>query len=354
MDQNLNGGAGAGAVYTQSNDPAGNQVIAFRRAGDGKLTRLGTYDTGGLGTGKPHLASQGSVVLSGDGRWLIAINAGSDDVSVFAVGSEGLALVDRVPAGGTAPSSVALYGELLYVLSSGGGPAPAGVHGFRFDDHGRIHQLEGSWRELSKADADPAQIGFSPDGRTLVVTERATDSISTFAVGRDGYAEGLTTIPSSGATPYGFDFTSAGVLIVTEAAGGKPGAASASSYALSQSGGLSLISGSVGDTRSEVCWAAISPDGRRVYVTNFGDGTVSTYAIGDEGRIRLLRPVAATTVEGQKGVRDEAVSRDGRYLYALHADAHELFGWQIHEDGDLTPVGSFGDLPTAVAGLASS
>jgi 6-phosphogluconolactonase len=347
-------GEGGAGVYTQTNDPGGNQIIAYRRAADGALAPLGAYDTGGLGTGKPHLASQGSVVLSGDGRWLYAVNAGSDDLSVFAVGADGLALVDRVDAGGVRPTSIAVRGELLYVLSTGGAGDPASLHGFRVGDDGRIAPLGGSRRQLSRPDADPAQIGFSPDGGTLVVTERATDSISSYAVGPDGSADGPTVISSSGATPYGFDFTRAGVLVVTEAAGGKVGAASASTYALAGPGSLSLVSGSVGDTRSEVCWAAISPDDRHVYVTNFGDGTVSSYTIADDGRLELLQPVAGTTVEGQKGLRDEALSRDGRYLYALHADVRQLFGWRVQQDGSLTPVGAFGGLPTTVAGLAAS
>jgi 6-phosphogluconolactonase len=143
-------------------------------------------------------------------------------------------------------------------------------------------------------------------------------------------------------------------LVVTEAAGGEIGAASASSYALAGPGSLSLVSGSVGNTRSEVCWAAISPDSRYVYVTNFGDGTISSYAIAEDGRLELLQPVAGATVEGQPGVRDEAISRDGRCLFALHADVQQLFGWQVDQDGTLTPVGAFGDLPTTVAGLAAN
>jgi 6-phosphogluconolactonase (cycloisomerase 2 family) len=345
-------GDGAG-VYTQTNDPGGNQIIAFRRSGDGTLTQLGAYDTGGRGTGTPHLASQGSVVLSDDGRWLFAVNAGSDDLSVFAVAPDGLALVERVDAGGVRPTSVAAHQDRLFVLSTGDQGAPASLHGFRLGDGGQLTALEGSRRQLSRPDADPAQIGFSPDGGTLVVTERATDSISSYVVGQDGRIEGPTVIPSSGATPYGFDFTEAGVLVVTEAVGGKLGAASASSYALAGPGSLSLVSGSVGDTRSEVCWAAVTPDNRHVYVTNFGDGTISSYTIVADGALELLQPVAGTTVEGQKGVRDEALSRDGRYLFALHADVQQLFGWQVHQDGSLTPVGTFGDLPTTIAGLAA-
>jgi 6-phosphogluconolactonase len=272
---------------------------------------------------------------------------------VFAVAADGLKLVDCVEAGGVRPTSVAVHGELLYVLSTGGLGAPASLHGFKLSDDGQLTPLEGSRRQVSRPDADPAQIGFSPDGRTLVVTERATDSISSYAVGQDGSAEGPAVMASSGATPYGFDFTPAGVLVVTEAAGGEIGAASASTYALAGADSLSLVSGSVGDTRSEVCWAAISPDNRYVYVTNFGDGTISSYTIAADGRLELLQPVAGATIEGQKGIRDEAISRDGRYLYALHADVQQLFGWQVDQDGTLTPVGAFGDLPTTVAGLAA-
>src|SRR5207244_893958 len=138
---------------------------------------LGSYSTGGRGTGKPHLASQSSVVLSGDGRWLLVTNAGSDDLSLFAVGPDGLELADRVASGGSGPTSVAVHGDLVYVLNNG---APS-IGGFRLED-GKLRPLGGSTRPLSADDADPAQISFSRDGRTLVVTERGTNSISSFTV----------------------------------------------------------------------------------------------------------------------------------------------------------------------------
>jgi 6-phosphogluconolactonase len=79
-----------------------------------------------------------------------------------------------------------------------------------------------------------------------------------------------------------------------------------------------------------------------------------TLVIADDGRLELLQLVAATTVQGQRGVRDEAISRDGRCLYALHADVQQLFGWAVQKHGRLVPVGAFGDLPTTVAGLAAA
>jgi 6-phosphogluconolactonase len=339
-----------GHLYAQTNDADRNEIVAFRRAADGSLTPLGSHDTGGRGTGKPHLASQGSVVLTADRRLLLVANAGSDDVSVFALEPGGPRLVDRAGSGGREPTSIAVHERLVYVLNNGS----ANVAGFGLGADGRLSPLEGSTRSLSDPGADPAQVAFSPDGRTLVATERGTDSIAAYAIDAEGYAEGPTVRRSSGATPYGFDFTEAGVLVVTEAFGGEVGAAAASSYALSAPAALTPVSASVGDTRSEVCWAVVSGDDRFAYVTNFGDGTISSYTIRPDGAIELLDPVAATTVEGEKGVRDEALTPDGRFLYALDADARKVFGWQVRGDGSLAPVGASDGLPATVAGLAAS
>ena len=340
--------AGTPALYVQSNDAVKNEVFAFERRADGTLAQGGRFATGGRGTGKPHLASQSSVVLSDDGRWLLVTNAGSDEISLFQVENGGLRLADRVAAGGKAPTSVAVQGSLVYLLNNGS----PNISGFRLDGDG-LEPLVGSTQLLSSADADPAQISFSPDGKTLVVTERGTNSIASYVVDERGYADGPMTIPSSGATPYGFDFTATGALIVTEAFGGEVGAAAASSYALAAPAQLAPVSGSVADTRSEVCWAAVTGDGRFAYVTNFGDGTISSFGIGEDGSLELLEPIAASTRLGEKGIRDEALTPDGRFLYAIDADAQRVFGWTVGADGRLSPVGEFEGVPATVAGLAA-
>jgi 6-phosphogluconolactonase len=339
----------AAAVYVQTNDAAGNEVLAFERLAGGELAPLGRFATGGRGTGTPHLASQSSIVLTGDGAHLLVVNAGSDELSLFAVEQGGLRLADRVASGGSTPTSVAVDGDLIYVLNNGS----AGIAGFRIEG-GRLVPLEGSHRPLSAAEADPAQVSFSRDGRTLAVTERGTDSISTFAIDERGYAAGPMTIRASGKTPYGFDFTSDGAMIVTEAFGGEVGAAAAATYSLTEPGRLAPVSGSVRDTRSEVCWAVVSHSGRFAYVTNFGDGTISSFEIADDGDLALRDPVAGSTRFGEKGIRDEAISRDGRYLYAIDADARRVFGWMIGDDGALTAIGAFAGVPETVAGLAAS
>jgi 6-phosphogluconolactonase len=324
------------AVYLQTNDVKKNEVVAFRREADGKLGPLGSYATGGCGTGKPHLASQSSIVVGSDR--LLVVNAGSDDVSLFGIEAERLSLLDRAPSGGSRPTSVALHNARVYVLNAGGEP---NVTGFTIDE-ARLAPT-GDTRALPGA--DPAQIGFTPDGDRLVVTDRATDALLELPVaGGDAVRH-----PSSGATPYGFDFTRDGTLVVTEAFGGTVGAAAASSYAA----GLQPVSKSVANTRSEVCWAAVTKDGRHAFVTNFGDGSISSYAIGADGSLELVDAVAGSTVLGEKGVRDEALSADGRFLYALDADARKVFAFAVRDDGRLDPVGDFDGLPATAAGLAA-
>jgi 6-phosphogluconolactonase len=265
-----------GNVYIQTNEQD-NRFIAFRRKKDGSLTRLGAFPTGGAGDGVPHLTSQGSVVVAGDGRLLVA-NAASGDVSVFAARADGLELLGRTTAGG-APKSIAEHGRLVYVLNTG----DPSLAGFRLGENG-LEPLDGSRRDLP-AGSDPAQVGFSPDGATLVVTNRGTDSLVAFAVTAEGLLGEPQEIASSGPTPYGFAFAG-DTLIVTQAFGAQVGKAAASSYRLS---GRSIepVTRSVGNGRSEICWAVTTPDGRWAFTTNFADGAVSRYAIGGDGSIEL-------------------------------------------------------------------
>ena len=339
--------SGNGAVYVQTNDGEHNEIVAYRRSADGHLEPAGRVATGGRGSGKAHLPSQGSLVLRNG--WILVANAGSDDVSIIGSEDGALTLVDRVASGGSTPTSIALHGSRAYVLNAGGEP---NVTGFEIGEDGRLIRLSDATHSLGEG-SDPAQVAFSPDRRTLVVTDRASDSIHTFALDAEGRVRDHVTHSSRGATPYGFDFRPDGTLVVTEAAGAQVGKASASSYALEDRAQLRPLAGPVGNTRSEVCWAVVSSDGRFAFVTNFGDGTISTYAIAEDGTIVLREAVAATTVEGQPGLRDEALTRDGRFLYALHADSRRVYGWKVTGEGTLEPIGSVDGLPATAAGLAA-
>lgn len=337
---------GAGSVFVQTNEPR-NRVLAFARDEMGGLARPIAYETGGAGTGAAHLPSQGSVVLSQDRRFLLVANAGSADVSVFRVDDTGLEPIDSTASGGEAPRSIAERAGIVYVLNT----AKPAVAGFRLSDAG-LEAIVGGEMALSSPDADPAQIGFTPDGTMLVVTERGADAIETFPVRADGSLGGPTTMPSSGPTPYGFAFTSSGILVVTEAFRAEKGAAAASAYAMREAS-LAPTTRSLGNGMSEICWAVVAGDDRSVFTTNFADSTVSRYVVGTDGEITLGDAVAGDIGERRPGLRDEGLTDDSRFLFAIDADGGAVVGWRVGDDGSLAPAGSRDGLPTTIAGLAA-
>jgi 6-phosphogluconolactonase len=331
------------SVFTQSNEADGNRVFAFDRAADGRLSEPVVVPTGGRGDGVAHLTSQGSVVLTSDARRLLVTNAGSNDVSVVSVD---LALIAVVPSGGSAPKSVAEHDGLVYVLNTG----DRSLAGFTYAEDG-LMPLPDSRRELGDG-ADPAQVGFAPDGSRVVVTDRAANAILAFPVDADGRLGDPHVTTSAGPTPYGFTFAAGQTLVVTEAFGAAKGKAAASSYRLN-GGGAEVVTSSVRNGRSEICWAVASADGRHVFTTNFADGAVSRFSVSAAGELVLEDAVAAVAVEGEPGLRDEGLSRDGRFLYAIDADGGRLLGWRV-DGGTLTSIGSWTGLPATVAGLAAS
>jgi 6-phosphogluconolactonase len=347
MQQPPMSGTASSAVYVQTN-AAPNEVIAFRRADDGSLDLIGSVTTGGEGDGSPHLTSQGSVVLTGDGRHLLVTNAATGDLSVFTVATDGsIELRDRVHTG-AAPKSVAERGGLVVVLNTG----EPGLASFRLDAEG-IEPVEGGDQALEASHTDPAQVAFSPDGSMVVITERATDSIVTYQVTSNGTFGDSSTIASEGPTPYGFAFTSDGTLVVAEAFRAEKGAAAASSYAIEE-GSLAPRTSSVGNGRSEICWAVITPDDRFAFTTNFADGAVSRFAIASDGSLSLDDATAGISEDGMPGLRDEDITSDGRFLYAIDADGGRVYGWSVDADGTLELIGSWEGLPATVAGLAAS
>src|SRR2546429_5132178 len=214
-----------GAVYTLTNQVGGNAVAVFARGADGRLTAAGTVSTGGTGTGTS-LGSQSAVTLSDDGRWLFAVNAGSNDVSVFSVSpAGGLALASRTAAGRTLPISLTGHGNALYVLNAGG---TGHISGLAVGTSGALTAIAGTTLPLSGSNVGPAQGSFSPDGRRLVVTEKNTNQLDVYALDANGVASGPTTTASAGGTPFGFSFGLRNELFVSEATG------SASSYERSE------------------------------------------------------------------------------------------------------------------------
>ncbi|HME46285.1 MAG TPA: beta-propeller fold lactonase family protein [Syntrophorhabdales bacterium] len=323
----------AGAVYTMTNDSTGNKVVVFTRDEDGILTKAGSMATGGTGSGGglDPLGSQGSLVLSQDHRWLLAVNAGSNEISVFKVWPEGLDLVDKVGSGGNLPVSLTVFHDLVYVLNAG----TPNITGFYLSHTGHLIPLDHSTRSLS---GGFAQVGFDPEGETLVVTDKADSKILVYSVGDNGLP-GMNPVTSlsNGVTPFGFIFDQWGHLLVVEV-----GNDAVSSYSIRDNGMLQVISGSVANGQKAACWIAGNERGY-IFTANPGSGTISNYKLKDgKGNLALLN--------GKAGVGssplDLAIAADGRFLYAVDPASGGIDMFQIEHDGSLTHLG------TAAGGLS--
>src|SRR5438105_4091301 len=343
----VNAGAAAaapdapGAVYALTNKASGNAVAIYARAADGSLTWTGSAATGGLGAGRS-LGSQGALALSDNDRWLLAVNAGSNDVSTFRIDDSGLALTSRVGSGGIQPISITVHGNVVYVLNAGGA---GNISGFRLTNDGLLEPITGSTRSLSGSAVGPAQVAFSPSGQWLVVTEKATSRLDLFAVGTDGVASSAIPSASAGGTPFGFAFGHRDELFVSEATG------SASSYVIGGPGVLRVASGAVSTHQGAPCWAVVSRNGKFGYTANAQGGSISGFAIDNDGAISLIDADGRTAVVGGGNI-DLALSGNSRYLYQLNGN-RSISGFRVEADGHLTAVGTVAGLPASTVGLVA-
>lgn len=341
--------AAPGAVFTQTNATSGNSVLVFARAADGTLAASGSVATGGAGTGAG-LGSQGSVTLSEDGNWLLVVNAGTNDVSAFAVGPNGtLTLRGRAASGGTMPISVTIHDDLVYVLNAGG---TGNISGLRLGADGSLSPIAGSTRGLSGSAVGPAEVLFDHSGGWLVVTEKNTNKIDTWRVGADGFATGRVINASSGQTPFGFTFTTQGVLAVSEAFGGAANASATSTYTINPNGTLHVISASTPTTETSACWAVATNNGRFIYVTNATSASVTGYASA-RGELSLLQAGGVSARVGA-GATDVAITPNSQFLYELSGGARTISGLGVSQaTGALAAAGAPTNVPAGVVGIAA-
>ncbi|MDJ0306422.1 beta-propeller fold lactonase family protein [Dehalobacter sp.] len=333
-------------VYMMTNMPIINEVVAFYRGMNEILTFMGSYPTGGRGTGAREvstattndgvdpLASKGAISLSRDGRFLFAVNAGSNTISSFIITDSGeLILADVKPSGGAQPNGLDVFGDLLYVSNVGNvaNNFASNITGFRINDDGRLTHIAGSTHSLSTINAQPAGFVFTPDGSKIVVSEFTTNRLSVFKVNRNGTVTGPVINNSYGMGPFGSYILCSGILLVTEVVSN-----ALSSYSVSDNGILNVISGSVPTGQKATCWVITTRNERFAYTTNTLSGTITTYRIDDRGALTVIGNTTSTPVGAATGLPiDVGVSKDGRNFYTLNGNQGTISVFHINNDGSL-------------------
>lgn len=339
------GGAGH-AVFVQTDNTSGNQVVAYHRASDGTLSPAGTYATGGLGgvlagSVVDHLASQGSLSYDPWHALLYAVNAGSDTVSVFAVNGDRLALRQVLSSGGSFPVSVAARGDLVYVLNALGGGRLAGYRVLG----GRLVPIPGSGRALGlnptaspQFTNTPGQVAFSPAGSQLIVTTKANgNDIDVFGVRFGGRLSAAPLVNSEpGTVPFGISFDFHGHLVIAES-----GTNALATFALTP-GGTVNPTDAVPTGALATCWVA--PAGPFLFAGNAGSASESGCSSSFGGRLSLLG--AATTAPGTV---DASAAAGGRYLYIQTGGSGIVDEFAVGGGASLTEIGAV-TVPGAVGG----
>jgi len=334
-----------GAVFVMTNNATNNTVIAYKRNADGSLTGRHSFATGGRGSGglTDPLASQGSLTLTQDHSFLLAVNAGSGDISVFQVSGSTLALVGTTPCGGSEPVAVAQQGHLVYVVNAGG---TSNVTGFHLTSTGQLKAIPHSTTFLTTGNSGAASVAFSPNGQTLLVTEKLTGNIDAFAVNGDGTLGPIVANPSAGPGLFGVTFAPDGFAITTETGPtGGVNASALSSYSVSSTGTLSVISASVPTLAAATCWHVVTPNGRYVYTSNPGTGTISGFSIGSTGTLTPIDATILATLPAGSANLDVAITSDGKYFYAIDSGTGSVSVFGVNADGTVSTL-------TGVSGLA--
>jgi 6-phosphogluconolactonase len=332
-----------GHVYVNDNTSVVDTIAGFDRHADGSLTPIpgSPFATGGAGTGAT-LASQGALQISDDGRYLLAVDAGSNEISVLRIEHDGALRQihgGTVLSGGLEPVSIAVHGRLVYVAN--GGDGGSNYTGFTLNGGGRLRPLAASTVPLPDG-SEPGDVLFNYTGRNLLGVRVNTSLIDSFAVNGDGRLEAAPGSPfaAQGAGPFGSEFrpTNPSQVFVSNAHNGV-GNGTVSSFDVSADGSLGSIDGSpFPDLQTAPCWVEISHDGQFLFAVNTGSDSISRYAIGSDGALALL---GSTPLGGGVSTPfDTRLAPDGGTLWVLDTGSATVSGFAVSG-------GSLAELPSS-------
>ncbi len=339
-------GGGNTSVFVMTNDNVKNEILTYQRSFDGQFVLRERVATGGRGSGgqTDPLQSQGALTISGDHSLLFAVNSASGTVSSFHLLNGFPVLIDQEYSVGAFPIAVTEHNGTVYVLNAGGSGA---VVAFKADTLGRLQEIQNSSTFLTSLNSGASSISVSPNGKWLIVVEKATNSIDVFPVHPSGTLG--TVVNNKSVTPGVFAtvFTPNGQLIVSE---NQPHSgtdtSSISSYTINANGSLTAISQSLPTYGNGNCWNVITPNGKWVYVDNAGTFTVAGFSIASSGALAPIANTILSTLPDGVNNLDIATSGDGKYLFNLLSGAGAIGVYTINPDGTLNQLGNIEGLPT--------
>lgn len=340
-----------GGVYTLSNDAADNRLLFYLRQPNGAISFVNSIATGGKGTGQ-NLGSQGALAMNAARNMIFAVNAGSNQISSFAINQQRQGLLQVIDSGGLVPISLTVGRYYVYALNNGSLKGDVDqISGFQINaQNRRLSPIENSTADLSAANVSPAQVSFDPLQNHLVVTEKATSKIDVFPVNRDGTTGPIQIQPANGRTPYGFGFSPLSTLISSEF-----GSNAVSSYLLNEKdGALKVVSPSVSNGGPGACWVSVTQNGRIAYVSNFDSGTITGFQVGTNGKLTPLP--GASFITPTVGNPIDLAIVGNLYLYVLTHFQNKsvvLAAYRIGVNGSLTPIGQITGLPLSTVGLVA-
>ena len=334
-----------GRLYVNDNTTGVNTIAGYDRHADGTLTPLpgSPFAIGGAGTGSG-VASQGSLQQSADGRYLLAVDAGSNEISVLRIKQDGsLQIADVESSNGATPVSIAVHGgpasnSIVYVANAGA--AATNYTGFTLNAGGHLRALPGSTVSLP-SNSQPGDVLFSGDGTRLVGARVNTSMIDSFAVGADGLLTAAAGSPfaAQGQGPFGSEFrpTDSTQLFVSNAHDGA-GNGTVSAFSVAADGTLTSIGASpFPNHQTAPCWVEISHDGQFLFTVNTAVSTVSSYSIAADGSLTLL---GSTPLNGSpRGAEDARLSPDGSTLWVVDTGSDRISGFSV-SGGSLTELSS--------------
>ncbi len=298
------------------------------------------------GAGSINRASVANVIVSCTqaARFVYVANSLENTITGFAVDSANGALLPLAGAPfadtGTTPAGVTIdaNGNFLYVANAGSNDVS--VYALDFFTGTPI----ATGLPLA-AGVSPVAVAIDPTNRFLYVADSGDGTVYGYAL--DGTTGGGTAIPGSpflvGNQPSALAVDPSGnFLYVTNFLDGTV----VSAYIDPISGTLAAVAGSPFGTGKGPAALAVDPTSSYLYVANSVAGSVSSYAVNETAG--ALAPTTGSPLATGASPAALAVDPTGRYLYAANTPAANQIGVYY-----LTPTnGALGAASTATAGAA--